>query len=301
MKAVLLMAYGTPRTLDDVEAYYTHIRGGKAPTTAEVESLKGRYRAIGGTSPLIDITERERKGLQERLQKEGSSTRVYAAMKHSPPFISEVVSKVSGEVDELLAVALAPHYSEMSIGSYMKAVKDANASAPKRIQLEFVESWHTNAVLIKAWADRVRKAEARFGLPPGYALVFSAHSLPERILAAGDPYRTQLLETSKLVAAELGNADWTFSFQSAGHTSEQWMGPDILEHLETLYGRGKRAFLIAQIGFVSDHLEILYDLDVEAKSWAKNRGVALGRCESLNDSQELISCLYSLVSERGFV
>jgi protoporphyrin/coproporphyrin ferrochelatase len=299
MKAVLLMAYGTPRTLDDVEAYYTHIRGGKKPTKAEVDELVERYKAIGGVSPLIDITERERAGLQERLRREGSSTTVFAAMKHSPPFISEIVTKASGVADKLLAIALAPHYSGMSIGSYIKAVEDANASAPHQMQLEFIRSWHTNSNLIRAWAARVRQAEE--GLPEGYSLIFSAHSLPERILAARDPYKDQLMETSRLVAKELGRKDWTFSFQSAGHTSEPWMGPDILEHLDDLYSQGKRAFLVAQIGFVSDHLEVLYDLDVEARAWADRRLVAFRRCESLNDSDELISCLYQLVTERGFL
>lgn len=299
MKAVLLMAYGTPRTLDDVEAYYTHIRGGVKPTKAEVDGLVERYKAIGGVSPLVDITERERAGLQERLRRGGSDTKVFAAMKHSPPFIAEVVAEVSSRADDLLAIALAPHYSGMSIGSYIKAVEDANAVAPRKMHLEFVKSWHTNPILIKAWAERVRVAEK--GLPREHALIFSAHSLPERILSAGDPYKSQLLETSGLVAQELGREDWTFSFQSAGHTSEPWLGPDILDHLESLYGQGKRAFLVAQLGFVSDHLEILYDLDFEAKTWADKREVAFRRCESLNDSGELTACLHSLVAEKGFL
>ena len=299
MKAVLLMAYGTPRTLDDVEAYYAHIRGGMKPTKAEVDGLVERYKAIGGVSPLVDITERERAGLQERLRRGGSDTKVFAAMKHSPPFIAEVVAEVSSRADDLLAIALAPHYSGMSIGSYIKAVEDANAVAPRKMHLEFVKSWHTNPILIKAWAERVRVAEK--GLPREHALIFSAHSLPERILSAGDPYKSQLLETSGLVAQELGREDWTFSFQSAGHTSEPWLGPDILDHLESLYGQGKRAFLVAQLGFVSDHLEILYDLDFEAKTWADKREVAFRRCESLNDSGELTACLHSLVAEKGFL
>ena len=299
MKAVLLMAYGTPKTLGDVEAYYTHIRGGRKPTAAEVDGLVERYKVIGGTSPLIEITERLRAGLQEKLRREGSDTKVLAAMKHSPPFISEVVASASREADELLAITLAPHYSGMSVGSYVKAVEDANASAPRKMRLDFVRSWHTNPIFIRAWADRVRRAEA--GLPPGYALIFSAHSLPERILAAGDPYKAQLLETSGLVAQELGRKDWTFSFQSAGHTSEPWMGPDILDHLEALYEQGHRAFLVAHIGFVSDHLEVLYDLDVEARAWADKRNVAFRRCESLNDTEEFVSCLRSLIVDRGFL
>lgn len=298
MKGVLLMAYGTPRTLDDVEAYYAHIRGGRQPTVAELQDLVGRYKAIGGMSPLIDITERVRTGLQERLAGEDSSTKVYAGMKHSPPFISEVVKSASGEVEELLAIALAPHYSEMSIGSYISAVERANASLPKRLRLEFVRSWHSNPHLIWAWAHRIRRAEN--GFSSDYALIFSAHSLPERILAEGDPYKEQLLETSRLVAWELGRQEWTLAFQSAGHTSEPWMGPDIIDHLSQLRSQGKRDFLVAPIGFVSDHLEVLYDLDIEARDWADRHGARLARCQSLNDSKELVSCLRSLVLERGF-
>lgn len=299
MKAILLLAYGTPRNLDEVEAYYTHIRRGRKPSKEQVDELVQRYRAIGGTSPLIDITERERAGLQERLRGAGSETKVFAGMKHSSPFISDVAQTAARDADEILAIPLAPHYSAMSVGSYVKTVEDACAPLPRKPGLHFVKSWHTNPHLIDAWSARVLKAEK--SLPPDHALIFSAHSLPERIIAEGDPYKDQLLETSRLVAAKLGKQDWTFSFQSAGHTSEPWLGPDILDHLESLYAGGKRAFLVAQIGFVSDHLEVLYDLDVEARGWADSRGAAFQRCESLNDSKEMIDCLYSLAAERKFV
>ncbi len=297
-KGVLLMAYGTPHTLEDIEAYYTHIRGGKRPTKAELDKLVERYKAIGGTSPLIRITENERDRLQERLRASGSSTKVYSAMKHSPPFIADVVKAASAEVDELLAIALAPHFSSMSIASYMHAVQEANASLRKKLKLDTVLSWHANPELIQAWVERVRHAER--SLSAKYALVFSAHSLPESILAQGDPYKEELLETSRLVAGQLERRDWTFSFQSAGHTPEPWLGPDILEHLQTLYEKGERNFLIAPIGFVSDHLEILYDIDVECRQWADTHGAKIARCESLNDSDEFIDCLRSLVIMKEF-
>jgi ferrochelatase len=293
------MAYGTPRSLEDVEGYYTHIRGGRKPSQAELANLVGRYEAIGGTSPLIRITESQRDKLSERLRRVGSNTRVYSAMKHSPPFIAEVVTKAAEEgVDELLAIVLAPHYSKMSVGSYVRAVEEANATLPKKVELDFVLSWHRSPKLIDAWARRVREAEKN--LQSGYALVFSAHSLPERILAEGDPYKDELLETSSLIAAELKNEGWSFSFQSASHTSEPWLGPDILDHLQELFERGQRGYLIAPVGFVSDHLEILYDIDVECRRWAKDRGVGLERCESLNDSDEFLDCLHSIVLEKHF-
>ncbi len=294
MKGVILMAYGTPRSLDEVRAYYTNIRGGRTPPEADVANLIERYRAIGGTSPLIKITESLKDGLQKRIASDGSETRVYTGMKHSPPFIADVVAKAAEDgVDQLLSIALAPHYSKMSTGTYMLAVELANDALPSKMKLDLVLSWHDNPGLIEAWASRIRRAET--SLPPDYSLIFSAHSLPESILAQGDPYRNQLLEASQLVASKLGRKEWSFAFQSASHTREPWLGPDILDHLQSLLDKGRTSFLIAPIGFVSDHLEILYDIDVECKRWAKDHVVQLARCESLNDSNELIETLYSIV------
>lgn len=293
------MAYGTPRSLEEVEAYYTHIRGGRKPSEEELASLVGRYRAIGGTSPLIGITESVRDKLQRRVNQAGSETRVYAAMKHSPPFIAEVVKRASDEgADELLSVALAPHYSKMSAGAYALAAELANDALPRSMKLSSVLSWHDNPKLIEAWAGRIRKAES--DLPEDYSMIFSAHSLPQSILANGDPYRNQLLETSELVAKKAGGRPWTFAFQSASQTREPWLGPDILDHLQGLYDKGRRSFLVAPVGFVSDHLEILYDIDVECRNWAKARDARLERCDSLNDSDDFIECLYSIVSREQF-
>ena len=293
------MAYGTPRTLADVEPYYTHIRGGRKPAPADLADLVARYEAIGGGSPLIEITDRQRDKLQARVRRDGSETRVYNAMKHSPPFIKDALSQASSDgVDEVLGIVLAPHYSKMSVGTYMLALDAANAALPTKVKLSYVWSWHTNPLLIQAWARRVNKA--RTSLREGHSLIFSAHSLPEKILAQGDPYRSQLLETSELIAAETHYKDWSFSFQSASHTGEPWMGPDILPHLQSQFDDGRREFLLAPIGFVSDHLEILYDIDVECKKWAKDRGATLVSCESLNDSDELVECLHSLAAEKGF-
>jgi len=299
MKGVLLMTYGTPQSLEDVEAYYIHIRGGKRPTDAEIEDLRRRYRAIGGTSPLIRITESLSDKLRRRLRGLDSETLVYSAMKHSKPFISDVMKQAAGDgVDRLLSIVLAPHYSKMSVGSYLLAVETANANLSNKIELEAVTSWHTNPRLIEAWAARIRKVERT--LPEGYSLVFSAHSLPERIMANGDPYRYQLIETCELISDHLRRTEWSFSFQSAGHTEEPWLGPDIVEHLQNQFAQGTRSFLIAPIGFVADHLEILYDIDVECKEWAQKNGADLARCESLNDSDEFVDCLSSLILEKQF-
>ena len=300
MKGVLLMTYGTPRSLDRVEEYYTDIRGGRKPTDAEIENLRRRYEAIGGTSPLIKITESLRTKVQGRLASEGSATRVYSAMKHSEPFISDVVKAAAGDgVGQLLSIALAPHYSKMSVGTYMLAVEMANGSLPRKMRLDSVSSWHDNPKLIEAWAARIRRAEKK--LPAGSSLVFSAHSLPESTLAGGDPYRYQLIETCEAVSAAIHREEWTFSFQSAGHTKDPWLGPDILEHLQSRLESGSRSFLIAPVGFVADHLEILYDIDIECKQWAERNGVRLERCDMLNDDDDFADCLFSIISGKQFL
>ncbi len=294
------MAYGTPKSLEDVEAYFTHMRGGQKPSRPELENLIDRYKAIGGTSPLIAITERLRDKLQERVRQSGSGTRIYTAMKHSPPFIADVVRRAADDgIDELLAVALAPHYSKMSIGTYMLAVEAANSALPRRMKLDIVLSWHDHPRLIQAWTDAIKRAERN--LPRGYFLIFSAHSLPEKILASGDPYRSELVETSELIARQVGKADWGFAFQSASHSKEPWLGPDILSYLQEMLEKGKSTFLIAPIGFVSDHLEILYDIDVECKEWAKARGAQIARCDSLNDSPGMIECLTQIITENHYL
>ena len=293
------MAYGSPASLGAVEAYYTHIRGGRRPSPEQLRDLVGRYEAIGGPSPLLAITERQASSLQKMLEGEGSRTKVYAGMKHSPPFISDVVAIAKGEgVDELLCVALAPHYSKISIGGYARAAEEAKESLGGGISLSLVNSWHDNPKLVEMWAGRLEEALAKSG--PGASVVFSAHSLPSRIISEGDPYRDQLLETSRLVADRAGVSEWSFSFQSASKTGEPWLGPDVLEHLEALYDSGKRDFVSAPIGFVSDHLEILYDLDIEAAGWAKEHGCSFTRCRSPNDSREFIECLLSVVRGQGF-
>ncbi len=300
MKGVLLLTYGTPSSLEGVEAYYTHIRGGRRPSDSQLAELVARYKAIGGGSPLIRITESQRSKLQAKLQSDGSPTRVYCGMKHSPPFIADVMNQASEDgVEEMLAIPLTPHYSKMNTETYVLSVEMANNSAPSKMKLDFVRSWNANPILIQAWVERVREGQA--GLPAEHSLVFSAHSLPERTLAEGDQYRNRLLETSEAVASRVGRADWSFAFQSAGHTDEPWLGPDIIEHLNALFESGRRSFLIAPIGFVSDHLEVLYDVDVECRGWARSRGATLTRCRMLNDSDDFIDCLHSLVEERGFV
>lgn len=300
------MAYGTPEKEDEVEPYYTHIRGGRNPTKEEVENLMERYRSIGGSTPLLKITLSTASKLEESLEVAGYSTKVSAGMKHWHPYIREIFPEIaSSGVDELLAVALAPHYSKMSVGSYQAAVLDAQKETSANLQIRFVDSWHLNHVFIQKWVEKIKDARSKkFKVSEDKIYhLFSAHSLPERILSWNDPYRNQLMATMQEISRRLNlsQENHGFAFQSAGHSSEPWLGPDILDSLEKLGRAGRREILVIPIGFVSDHLEILYDIDVEARSKSSDLGVHLERTDSFNDSGEFIDVLKSVIIESGFL
>jgi protoporphyrin/coproporphyrin ferrochelatase len=280
--AVVLMAYGSPERIEDIRPYLEDIRAGRPVSDAAVEELTERYRRIGGRSPLDEITERQRAALEDEL-----GVPVYVGMKHWRPRIADAVeTALERGADRIIGIVLAPHYSALSIAGYRERLEEALGN---RADLAFVESWHDHKPFIAVLADRVRGTDAH--------VVFTAHSLPERILAAGDPYRDQLLETSRLVAERAGVERWSFAFQSASPTGEPWLGPDILEELDALHERGVRKVLVAPVGFVSDHLEILWDLDVEARERAAELGLELDRIESLNDDRAFIRALAGLARQ----
>lgn len=298
---VLLMAYGTPDSLDAVEPYYTHIRHGRKPAPELVDDLKERYRLVGGHTPLLEITEDTRRELEERLTMRGAGRfRVILGMKHWHPFIEEGVRQMAEEgIERAVGLVLAPHYSGMSVAGYFEYVDTAQKRLGTHIEIEPILSWHLHAPYLESVAERARRRLADF--PPGEAvsIVFTAHSLPERILREGDPYQDQLTETSQALAAMLGLDRWSFSYQSAGQTREPWLGPDLVETVERLAGEGVHNILVVPIGFVSDHLEILYDIDHEAQQAAGERGVTLRRIESLNASADFVEGLADLVLERA--
>jgi protoporphyrin/coproporphyrin ferrochelatase len=274
------MAYGSPETADEIRPYLEDIREGRPVSDHAVEELTERYRKIGGRSPLDEVTERQRAALERELE-----LPVHVGMKHWRPRIADAVEAVLADgAKEIVGVVLAPHFSALSIAGYRDRLE---AALDGRAELRFVESWHDHEPFIEVLAARVRGSDAH--------VVFTAHSLPERILAMGDPYRDQLLETSWLIAERAGLEHWSFAFQSASPTGEPWLGPDILDELDALYERGVREVLVAPIGFVSDHLEILWDLDVEARERAAELGLELDRIESLNDDPEFIRALAALV------
>ena len=274
------MAYGSPSRLEDIPAYLSDIRGGRPVSDEAVEELVERYRRIGGRSPLDEITERQRAALEREL-----GIPVYTGMKHWTPRIADAAARaLAGGARTVVGLVLAPHYSRLSIAGYRERLE---AALDGRAELLFVESWHDHEPYLEALAERVRGTAAH--------VVFTAHSLPERILREGDPYREQLLATSRLVAERAGLERWSFAFQSASATGEPWLGPDILEELERLAADGARAVLAAPVGFVSDHLEILWDLDVEGRERAAQLGLEFDRMPSLNDDAQFVRGMGDLV------
>jgi ferrochelatase len=293
--AVLLMAYGTPSSEDEIAPYLAGIRRGRPPTPREVEELKQRYRMIGGRSPLLEITRTQASGLQQRLKEDGVEARVYFGMKHWHPYINETVQKILQDgYERLVALALTPYYSQMSIGGYKQALDKAFWNS--KMCIDFIESWYDNPIFHEAVAEKVRNALDKFPFSANVDLIFTAHSLPERILEKGDPYSHQIQVSSQAVADLLGLGHWSVAYQSAGMTQEKWLGPDILEELKSR-SRGS-SVLIVPIGFVSDHLEILYDIDVKAQQLAKDVGLKLLRSESLNATPTFIRALAEIVKPR---
>ncbi len=299
---VVLMSYGTPSEIADVEPYYQRIRGGHGghgPTPEQVKELADRYRAIGGRTPLLDITQRAALALEEILNAPSQRAfRVYVGMKFWHPLIGDTVRQmVADGVTHIIGLALAPHFSEMSTGGYRSAIEDALRDLPNPPTCTIVESWHGNPLFIQFMAKRVKNALAQFPASErdNVQVMFSAHSLPKRIQQWGDPYPDELHKSCEAVAAAAGLPGWKFTFQSAGRTRDPWLGPDILETLGLTDFSDKAGVLMVPIGFVCDNLEILYDIDVQAQELARNIGLVLRRTPMPNDDPEFIAALADIV------
>jgi ferrochelatase len=281
--AVVLMAYGSPERLGDVPAYYADIRGGRPIRPELLDDLVERYRRLGigsGANPLNEITEKTRAALEREL-----GFAVFTGMKHWHPRIAEAAEKaLETGARTIVGLVLAPHYSRLSIGGYRRLLEKGVAG---RAELAFVESWHDDPGFVAVLAERVAGC--------GGHVVFTAHSLPARVLGEGDPYEEQLLETSRLVAERAALRDWSFGYQSASETGEPWLGPDILDHLADLSSRGVERVQVCPIGFVSDHLEIRWDIDVEAVDKAAELGMELERIEMPNADPAFVAVLAGLV------
>ncbi len=289
---IVLMAYGAPERLDQVEAYYTDIRRGSPPSPALLAELVGRYTAIGGGSPLSRIVERQRAALSAELARRGRPMPVYAGMKHIEPFIGDVVRRMAADgIDHVVAIALAPQHSTFNVQTYGRAVEEAAASAPTAPRTTVVGSWHDRPRLIEAMAAATAEALARCDDPATAHVFFTAHSLPERLAAGGDPYAHEVAATGALVAERLGIERCDVAFQSAGRTADTWLGPDLVSEIRRVAADGVKEVVVCAVGFVADHLEVLYDVDVEARAVAEGLGLRLERARSMNDDPVFIAAL----------
>jgi ferrochelatase len=287
--AVLLMAYGGPGSLDEVEPFLQDVRGGRPTPPHLVAELRARYARIGGRSPIRELTEAQAAGVARLL---GERFAVYVGMRHWHPYIADAVARIAADGQRrVVGIVLAPHYSALSIGVYEARLREA---ARGRLDPIVVPRWGDEPAFLDAVAGRVTRALEQFPAAPAVRVIFTAHSLPERIRALGDPYPTELEASAAAVAARVGLREWRVAYQSAGATPEPWLGPDAGAVVRELAGQGHRAFLVVPIGFVCDHVEILYDVDVAYRALAAELGARLERTESLNDDPLLATALAAI-------
>ncbi len=283
---VLLMAHGTPSSLDEMPEYLKLVRGGRPASEELVAEMRRNYEAIGGRSPLTDITLAQADALRARL---GPAIPVAVGMRNWTPFIADAVNELAAAgVTRIVGIPLAPQFSTLSVQKYNEA---ARAALPAGVSFDAVASYHAHPRLLDAFAERVRAAAPR----PDELVVFTAHSLPKRVVDSGDAYPAEVAETARGVAGRVGLQKYALAYQSAGRTPEPWIGPSIHEMLDEQSGRGVRKFLIVPSGFVCDHTEILFDIDVQAARDAREFSTTLRRTESLNTSPTFVAMLEDLV------
>jgi ferrochelatase len=295
--AVVVMAYGTPRTKEEILPYYTDIRRGRPPTEEALQDLIARYEAIGGLSPLKKLTEDQRDALQRELDAAAPGQyQVFLGLKHATPFVEEAVADVVAQgFRRIVGIVLAPHYSSYSIGQYIGRVREA--AAGHDIEVVGVDSWAREDAFINFLAEDMKKNLAQ--MPERTKVLFTAHSLPQRIIDGGDPYPDELRATAELVAEKVGLnrwSQWSIAWQSAGRTPEPWIGPDILEVIDQLATTRNSdepidGVMVSACGFVADHLEVLFDLDIEAEGRARSHGLAFGRTACVNDDPKVMAAL----------
>jgi len=299
---LLVMAYGTPNKEEDIESYYTHIRRGRPPAPEQLEDLQNRYAAIGGISPLATITEDQANALCNRMNEaqEAIEFKVYVGLKHITPFIEEAIEEMHNDgITEVVSIVLAPHFSTFSVKSYnARAAEEADKHG---IKITSVESWYKQPKFITYWADKVRSTYDNMSDEEraNACLIVSAHSLPEKIIANGDPYPDQLKETADLIAAEAGIEKYEIGWQSEGQTPDPWLGPDVQDLTRSLHKEiGYKTFVYTPVGFVSDHLEVLYDNDYECKVVCDEIGAAYYRPAMPNTDPLFINAMVDAVFEK---
>jgi protoporphyrin/coproporphyrin ferrochelatase len=298
---VLLMAYGGPSSLDEVAPYLADIRGGRPTSQQLLDEITDRYRQIGGSSPILARTTAQARGVERALNSdapEGVTFRVYVGMRHWHPYIGDVVPQMLADgVSRIVAMVMAPHFSRMSVGAYMGKVDKALNEQGADIPVAKVESWKDEPAFIDAVAARIRAALEMFPEHERAAvpIVFTAHSLPARILESNDPYPQELETSVARVVDQLQPNHWRWAFQSQGATPDPWLGPTVEETLEQLAAEGHTNVLLAPIGFVCDHVEVLYDVDIEHRQQAADLGMRLERIEMLNDDPGLIEAVATAI------
>jgi ferrochelatase len=286
---VLLMAHGTPSSMDEMPEYLRLVRGGRPPSPELVAEMRHNYEAIGGRSPLTALTQSQGDALRQRL---GPEVPVAVGMRNWSPFITEAIAELeTAGVTRVVGIPLAPQFSTLSVRKYFDA---AAAALPAAMQLDPVDSFHSHPLLLEAFAERVRAAAP----VRSEEVVFTAHSLPQRAIDHGDPYAEEVAATANGVAARAGIAAYHRAYQSAGRTPEPWIGPDVSDLIRQLADNGAVKFLAVPIGFVCDHTEILFDIDIQARETAESCGATLRRTESLNTSPTFIAMLEDLVRRR---
>ncbi len=292
------MAYGAASSLDEIEPYLQDIRGGRPVGAELIEQVKDRYRLMGGKSPLLEITKQQAAALESTLNRDRPRFKIYIGMRHWHPYIKDTVAVMAADgIRKMTALCLTPYYSKMSVGAYYQKLDEAVVATGLAFQIRRVESWNDHPRLIEAIAAKVTQALERFpaDIRKKVPLLFSAHSLPERILAEKDPYPQELNETIELVMKKVGPYAWRFAYQSKGRTPEPWLGPDAAAVIDELHAQGHRHLLMAPIGFISDHMETLYDVDVMYRKQCDAKGIRLERAESLNASPAFIETLADVV------
>jgi len=297
--AVLLMAMGGPDCLENVAPYLLDVRGGRPTSPELIAEIRERYRVTGGKSPVLDVTREVARALEQRLNMSGHAYyRCYVGLRHWHPFIKETYTELLDALpDRIIGLCMAPQYSSLSIGAYRKKVEEARAELANETPISFVKSWHRHPLLIAAIVDNIRRTLERFpaevrGQVP---VLFTAHSLPERVVAMKDPYPEEVKGTAQAVCEQLGTQPTRFAYQSQGRSGEKWLGPSVEEALAELAQEGHRQVLVAPIGFICDHVETLFDIDIELTQLARTKGLQLERIPMLNASAPLIDMLMSVV------
>src|SRR5215216_881201 len=296
MIGVLVMAYGGPNTLEEVEPYLMDVRGYRATASEIVQEVRERYREIGGRSPIRERTQAQADALQKALTEPGQDFKVFIGMRHWHPFIKETLVKMRAQgIERTVGLVIAPHYSRMSIQAYFKKIDEADSG----MQIAKIHDWHLLPEYLDALVYRVQTALERFpeSVRADVPVIFTAHSLPERILEWGDPYPMQLLATMDALIERLGPRPHEFAYQSAAISTEPWLGPDASEVMQRFAAEGKRHLLICPIGFVCEHVEILYDIDIVYQKRARELDIQLERITMLNDDPTMIRGLGRLVRQ----